>query len=402
MTGASPLSDPTDAEAIEAEVGERVEATLEEERRTSYLELFFDLVFVFAITQVTSLILSDTSAAGFAKSLLVLGLIWWAWSGFAWMTNTIDVEDLVTRVAVLVAMAAVFMVALTIPDAYGDDGVWFGSAYLAVLVLNVALYVRGTKGDPELLRSVLRLAPFFLAGPACVLIGGFLEHDARVALWILGIAVNMAGALDAGGRTWRVSASHFAERHALFVIIALGESIVAIGVGAAEAKRDLVLAGAILAALAGSFVLWWTYFEWTARAVERALHRRTDPRERGRVARDIFTFGHFPMIAGIVLFAVGAKKAVGHGDEPLSSAGRFALGAGIAVYLLAMAAGRYRLIRSVAWERVGAAAAVALIAWLAGELAAAALLAVVTAVVALAVVAEAVRLREMRARIRDA
>jgi low temperature requirement protein LtrA len=200
--------------SFEAAVEERVEEEREEERRTSYLELFFDLVFVFAITQVTALILSDTSAAGFARSLLMLALVWWAWSGFAWMTNSIDIDDRVTRVAMLVAMAAVFMMAFAIPAAFEGDGEWFGAAYLAVAVLNILLYLRGAKDDAELFRSVARLAPFFLLGPVLAFVGGFLDGGVRNGLWVAAVLVNLVGALDAGGRVWRVSAAHFAERHA--------------------------------------------------------------------------------------------------------------------------------------------------------------------------------------------
>jgi low temperature requirement protein LtrA len=371
-----------------------------EERRTSYLELFFDLVVVFAITQVTSLVLSDTSAAGFARSLLVLALVWFAWSGFAWMTNAIDVESIFVRVSVLVGMAATFMMAFAVPGAYGEDGAWFGASYLGLVVVNIALYINGARPYPELLRAVLRLAPFFLVSPVLLLVGGLLEGNVRVVVWIAAIAFNVAGALDAGRSTWRVSPSHFAERHALFVIIALGESIVAIGVGALESHRDLTLAAAILAALAGTFTLWWAYFDFIAPAVERALRRVQGAGERGRLARDLFTFVHFPIIAGIVLFAVAAKKAVAHGDEPLSGAGRFALGAGLAIFLVGFALGRYRVVRTIAWERLGAAAGAILLSWLAADLAAAALIALATLVVAIALAAETVRLKELRTRIR--
>jgi low temperature requirement protein LtrA len=297
-------------------------------------------------------------------------------------------------------MAATFFMALAVPDAYGEDGAWFGSAFFALLVLNVVLYLRGTRRDRELQRSVARLAAFFLVGPTLTLAGGLVDGEWRTGLWLAGFAVNLAGALDAGRSTWRVSPAHFAERHALFVIIALGESIVAIGVGALEAERGLMLAGAILAALAGTFALWWAYFDFAASAIERGLRRATDPVSRGRAARDVFTFLHFPMVAGIVLFAVAAKKAVAHGDEPLGAAGRFALGAGLALVLLAFAIGRFRLIRSIAWERIGAAAGIALAVWLGVEVAASGLIAIAVGVLAAALAVEAYRLREFRRRIR--
>jgi low temperature requirement protein LtrA len=388
------------AESVAAEDTAELEEELEE-RRTSYLELFFDLVVVFAITQVTSLVLSDTSAGGFARSLLVLSLVWWAWSGFAWMTNAIDVESVFVRSAMLVGMAATFMMAFAVPGAYGEDGPWFGASYLGLSVVNIALYINGARPYPELLRAVLRLTPFFLVSPVLLLAGGLLDGDARVGVWIGAIAFYVVGALDAGRSTWRVSPSHFAERHALFVIIALGESVVAIGIGALESHRDLTLAAAILAALAGTFTLWWAYFDFIAPAVERALRRAQGAAERGRLARDLFTFVHFPIVAGIVLFAVAAKKAVAHGDEPLSGAGRFALGAGLAIFLVGFALGRYRVVRTIAWERLGAAAGAVLLSWLAPDLAAAGVIAGAALIVATALAVEAVRLRDMRTRVRS-
>ncbi|MFN0154388.1 MAG: low temperature requirement protein A [Gaiella sp.] len=365
------------------EPGEGVEMVTDEERRTSYLELFFDLVVVFAITQVAALILSDTSAAGFARSTLVLGLVWWAWSGFAWMTNAIDIDDRVTKLSMLLAMAATFMLAFAIPGAYAGDGAWLGSAFLAIGVLNVWLYLRGSRHDRELQRSVARLAPFFLGGPVLVFGGGLVDGHARDVLWVVAILVNLAGALDAGGRVWRVSASHFAERHALFVIIALGESIVAIGAGAIDGERRLALAVAMLVAFAGTAGLWWAYFGFVAGAVERALHRHDDPRTRGLLARNVFTFAHFPIILGIVFFAVAAKKVVAHPDEPLSDAGRLALGVGLALMLGGLTLGRWFVVRTIAAKRLLAGALVLAAAWFLDDLDATVVLAIAVAILML-------------------
>jgi low temperature requirement protein LtrA len=389
----APVPAPLTEEPSSSEVAE------EAERRTSYVELFFDLVFVFAITQVASLILSDTSAAGFARSLLLLALIWWVWSGYAWMTNAIDVDDRVTRLSVLIGMAGAFFMAFAVPGAYGDDGAWFGASYLSVFVLNLWLYVRGLRDDPVVRRSVLRLAPFFFVGPCLVLAGGLVDGNARWIIWVIAFTITMIGTIDAGQSEWHVSPSHFAERHALFLIIALGESIIAIGTGAIDAERDLALAGAMLVAFAGTAALWWAYFAWVVTAGERVLRKAESHRQRGRLARDIFTYFHLPMIAGIVLFAVAAKKAVGHGTDPLGPAGRFALGAGVGMFLLAFVAGRFRAIRLIAWERLLGAVAVALAAWLLDDLASAALIAVVVAIVAIALTVESIRLRELRAKV---
>jgi len=376
------------------------EETLEEEeRKTSYLELFFDLVFVFAITQVTSLILEDTSAAGFARSALLLGLVWWAWSAYAWMTNAIDMESSVARLIVLAGMVGAFFMALAVPDAYQDEGAWFAVPYFAVRALNTALYVWGVRDDPAQLRAMLRLAPWFSTAALVALAGGFADGDARAYVWLTSLAIDVVGALTVARAGFRVSSSHFAERYALIVIIALGESIVAIGIGTASLERDWTFAAAVAIAFAGVAVLWWTYFDFTVTAVARSL-RRASPEARGPLARDVFTFFHYPIVFGIILYAVAAKKTLSEPSEPLSEAGRWALGLGFAFFLLGFVLARYRAIRRVAWERLAAATAALLAAATLGGVDALATLGVVIAIVAVAVGIEAARLREIRASVR--
>ena len=366
----------------------------EEERRTSYLELFFDLVFVFAITQVTSLLLGDTSAAGFARSALILGLIWWAWSGFTWMTNAIDIESQVTRLLFLAGMAGAFFVALAVPHAYGDEGAWFACAYAFIRVLNLALYGWGLKDRPAQLAALLRLAPFFLLAPALVVAGGIVDGSTlRTALWAASIAVDVAGVLAAGGENdWRVSPAHFAERYALIVIIALGESIVAIGAGTGALPRDGMFALSVTIAFAGVAALWWAYFGFVSGAVERAL-QRASPSRRGPLARDVFTIFHYPMVLGIVFFAVAAKKVLAHPEDALSRAGRAALGLGVAFFLAGFLLGRWRIVRTIGWERAGAAVLTLVAVVVLRSAPAVVLLATVTAVVVAAVVAERLRYR---------
>ena len=368
----------------------------EEERKTSYLELFFDLVFVFAITQVTSLILEDTSPAGFARSALVLGLIWWAWSAYAWMTNAIDIQNAVTRLIVLAAMAAAFFVALAVPDAYQDEGMWFAVAYFTVRVLNSALFSWGVRHDPGQLRATFRLAPWFLIAAFVALAGGFADGDNRAYFWLASLAIDVVGTLTVARAEWRVSPSHFAERFALIVIIALGESIVAIGLGTANLERDWTFAAAVVIAFAGVAALWWAYFDFTATAAERSL-RRASPGARGPLARDVFTFFHYPMVLGIILYAVAAKKTLADPSKPLSEAGRWALGLGVAFFLLGFVLARFRVIRRVAWERIGAGVAALLAAVLLDGPDALVTLTIVIAILVVSVGIETVRLREIRA-----
>ncbi len=378
---------------VEQLVGPETEA--EQERRTSYLELFFDLVFVFAITQVTTLILDDPSAAGFARGVLVLWLVWWAWGGYAWMTNAISIESRGVRIAFLGVTLGCFFVALAVPGAYGDNGLWFVVPYFAVRVAHIGLYVWGLRLAPEHQAAIRKLAPWFLVAPCVVLLGGFLEGDARVALWLGAAAIDIAGALNVSNAGFRVSAAHFAERYGLFIIIALGESIVAIGLGASEAPRDALFAASVTIAFVGVAALWWAYFDFLALGAERALARLPIDR-RGPMARDIFSFFHFAFVLGIILFAVGAKKTLEHPDESLSPAGRWALGLGAAVYMLGSVLGRFRAIRRLAWERAAGAAAALLCVAVLDSLHAVWLLAVVTCILGAVVTVESARLREFR------
>jgi low temperature requirement protein LtrA len=374
------------------------EAEEEAERKTSYLELFFDLVFVFAITQVTTLIIEDTSAAGFARAALVLFLVWWAWGGYAWMTNAIDVESFGVRLGFLAATAGSFLMALSVPHAFDDQGEWFAGPFLFVRVLHIALYVWGLRTDRAHQAAIKRLAPWFLVAPAFVLAGALVDDPARTWLWVVAVAIDATGALRVSEAGFRISPSHFAERYALFIIIALGESIVAMGVGAADLERDLTFAFAAIVAFVGAAIIWWAYFDIPARAADRILHA-LPPEKRAPHARDVFSFFHYPMVLGIIFFAVAAKKTLEHPGDPLSEAGRTALGFGIAVYLVGFVLARLRAIRRVAWERGVGAGAVIAAALILADLDALALLAVVIGILALALVVEALRLREVRARI---
>ena len=372
------------------------------EQRTSYLELFFDLVFVFAITQVTTLISAHPTAGGFARAALVLGIVWWAWSGYAWLTNAIDIESFGVRMAMLVATLGSFFVALAVPHAFDTQGVWFAVPYLGVRILHIVLYVWGLRGDPAHQAAVRRLAPWFLVAPFVLLAGGIVSGTGlRTALWGVSLAIDVAGALGVGRSAsgFRVSPSHFAERYALFVIIALGESIVAIGIGAAHEHRNATFAVAVAAAFAGAAALWWAYFDFVAIAAERSL-RFVAPELRGPRARDVFTFFHFPQVLGIIFFAVGAKDTLAAPLEHLSRPGRAALALGFSLPLLGTTLARFRITHHIAWERVAGMAGAVLAGLFLGGIDAVWVLLVFVAVLVATIAAEMLRLREARRRIR--
>jgi low temperature requirement protein LtrA len=372
----------------------------EEARKTSYLELFFDLVFVFAFTQVTALILEDTSAQGFLRAALVLAMVWWAWSAYAWMTNAIDIDNAVTRLIMFAAMAAGFFMAISVPDAFQDEAAWFAVAYFVVRVLQATLYAWGVRSDPGNLRAVLRLAPWFLLAALVALAGGFVDPDYRAWIWLGSLVIDVVGTLTVARAEWRVSPSHFAERFALIVIIALGESIVAIGIATSSLERDATYALSVLVAFAGVAALWWAYFDFTAVAAERSL-RRASPSARRPLARDVFTYFHYPVVLGIILYAVAAKKTLEHPLDPLSGAGRWALGVGIAIFLCSFALMRFRVVRRVAWERLAAAVVALVLAVALDGTDALVTLGVAISVLVLSVAVETARLHDFRAALRE-
>jgi low temperature requirement protein LtrA len=231
------------------------------------------------------------------------------------------------------------------------------------------------------------------------LIGGFADPDYRAWIWLASLVIDVVGTLMVAAADWRVSPSHFAERYALIVIIALGESIVAIGIGTSDLERDATYALSVVVAFAGVAAMWWAYFDFTAVAAERSL-RRASPAARGPLARDVFTFFHYPVVLGIIFYAVAAKKTLEHPLDPLSEAGRWALGLGVAAFLCAFALMRFRVLRRIAWERLGAAAVVLVVAVSLDGTDAIVTLGVVILVLVLSVAVETARLHEIRAALR--
>jgi low temperature requirement protein LtrA len=371
----------------------------DEEHRVTPLELFFDLVFVFAITQVTSLLADDPTWSGVLRGMLVLAALWWAWAGYSWLTSTMDVDEGGVRLAMLASMGAMLVVALAVPNAFGDDAVLFGVAYLLVRLLHVVLYAIVSRDDPDLSGAVLRFAPTAILGASLLILAGFLEGDQRIAVWAVALAIDYAGpALIAGGRGWRIAPEHFAERHGLIILIALGESIIAIGVGAGFELAPGVIAAAALGIVVVS-ALWWLYFD-VAAILARGRLLQARGVEQALLARDSYSYLHLPMLAGIVLFALGLKTTLGDVGEALDTVPAVGLCGGAALYLLAHIAFLLRTTGRVFRRRtVGAVVLLGLVP-VAVAMPALAALALVSAVCSLVVVYEVLRHREHRVQVR--
>jgi low temperature requirement protein LtrA len=368
-------------------------------QRVTPLELFFDLVFVFAITQVTGFLSDQPTWGGLLRGVFLLGALWWAWAAYAWLTNTLNPEEGAVRLAVFGAIGAMLIVALATPKAFGAGGVVFAVAYFIVRALHLVLYTIAGRGDPDLLRAVVRIVPTATIGPGLLILAGFLEGAPQMAIWGAALAVDYLGVLVGHMRGWRVSPEHFVERHGLVIIIALGESIVAIGVGAAGLPLTL---GVILAALLGMAVvaaIWWSYFDWLVFITQARLTEATGE-ARAALARDLYSYLHLPMVAGIVLFALGLKKTLADVGGSLPAIPALGLCGGVALYLLAHVALRLRI--GGGWGRGRPVAAVVLsgLIPLAGAMQAITVLGIVAAVCATLIAYEAIRHRQSRAWIR--
>ena len=387
-----------------------------EEARVTPIELFFDLVFVFSLTQVTALMGHDLSGHAILRGLLVLALLWWCWVGYAWLGNVVQAEEGLGRAAMFSAMAAMFVMALAVPEAFDDlpgglDGpVVVACAYLAVRLLHLAMFwlAARTEDDRGLRVQLLRFMPSLFGSTAILLIASQLEGTAQTLAWVGVILVDYVGVMLAGASGWRLrSASHFAERHGLIVIVALGESIVAIGVGVAGIAISWpIIVGAVLG-LAVAASVWWAYFDVVSIVAERVL-RRLQGVERTRMARDAYSYLHLPMVAGIALLALGIEQVleqVGHtSDGELSrSLPAVPLGAlygGVVLFLVAHAAFKYRTWHQVTVRRLVVAGLLVALVPAAMELPALAALGLLAAVMVAMIATEAVRYSEVREQIR--
>ncbi len=367
--------------------------------RVTPLELFFDLVFVLALTQCTALMARTPTWQGLLKGLLVLGMLWWSWVGYAWLTSVVDPEEGAVRLAMFAAMAAFLVAALCVPGAFGSEALLFACAYAAVRTAHIVLFMLASRGDSALRRSVLGLAASTAVGAGLLLAAAFTSGAFQLGLWGLALLLDAGGPYLFGAEGWRLVPGHFAERHGAVLIIALGESIVAIGVGA----KATIAAGVVVAGVLGVVVaatLWWAYFDVVAIVAARRLAKAREGRERNEIARDSYSYLHFPMVAGIALIAVGLKRTIEGVDEPLKLVPAAALLGGAAMYLLAHVAFRMRNMRSLNWRRL--ACAVVLLALLpAGAVLPALATLGILAVLLVALIAyEALRYAEARDRVR--
>jgi low temperature requirement protein LtrA len=366
-----------------------VEAPAAVERRTSSVELFWDLVFVFAVTQVSTLLAHDLTWKGFGRAMLVLALVWWAWSAFVWVTNAHDPRASHVRALLFLAMILTFVVALAVPQAFGDDATIFVLAYAAVRFLHLGLYVDAARRGNASFSAIAGFGTTVVIGMVLLFVGSELSDPARTILWVA------AAAIDYAGPAWltrerlvalqRVAVAHFAERYSLFIIICLGESIIAVGLGATGRELDAELVAGAALSLLVTIGLWWTYFASVADAAEERLRTHPQP---VLAAADGYSYVHLLLVAGIIVFAVGARNAVEHVADPLSDPARLAFCGGVALYLAGNVGFALRMLGSLNVDKLAAAVACLAVFAAGGELDAWATAALVAGVLGVLVLRE--------------
>jgi low temperature requirement protein LtrA len=337
------------------------------EQRVAPLELFFDLVYVFAVTQLSHLLLDHLSVRGVLETLLLLLAVWWVWVYTAWFTNWFDPDRLPVRLVLVAVMLASLLMSVAIPEAFGERGLMFALAYVAIQVGRTAFAMLALRkslgGSHPLSRTFQRILTWFVGSGVVWIIGGLLGGEARYALWLLALAIDYSGPVvgyyvPGLGRSrtgeWTIEGGHFAERCQLFVIIALGESILVTGTTFAEIEVSAVAVLAFVVAFLGSVALWWIYFSRHAEAARETISSSEDP---GRLARSAYTYFHLPMVAGIIAIAAADELTVAHPGEPGTLASITLTLGGTALFLAGQAFFKWAVFGVLSWSRAVAVAA---------------------------------------------
>ncbi len=406
--------------ATEPATGSKMRTTTSESRVTA-LELFFDLVFVFAVTQVTSLLAANMSALGILQGLLVLALLWWCWVGYSWLGNVVQADEGWTRVTMFAAMIAMFVLALCVPEAFDDAPgglnapIVLGICYLLVRSLHLLAFwlAAGAVADRGLRRQLRKFTPSMLGSSALLLLASHWdgqEHRFLVTgIWLAVVVVDYGGTIAGGSSGWRLDApAHFAERHGLVIIVALGESLIAMGATVAQVPLSLPIIAATMLGLIIAGCLWWAYFDVVALRAEQALTDTTGE-QRTRLARDAYSYLHLPMITGIILVALGLKKTLTAVGQPgadlhlsLKPLEATVLFCGAALYLLAQVALRWRITRTLSRQRLATAVLLLAATPASTQLPALAALAAITLTLVALISYETLRYAEFRDQVRHA
>ncbi len=322
-----------------------------DDQPVSFAELFFDLIFVFSVTQVVHLLHGSFDLVHLGQAVLVFWLVWWAWTQFTWALNAADTKHNWILIAVLVATALAFFMAVSVPQSFTDHGWWFATSYVAVRSIGIILYLWVTGADPKMRSAVRMFALLSIAGLISALMGGILGGAAQYWLWGLTILLDIVAA-GIGGRNshWNLHVTHFTERHGLFIIIALGETLIVAASAAASEPWEgkLVIVSALAVGITS--VMWWHYFYRLKDKMEHAL-ASSSPAKQGAMGRDVYSLLHFPLVCGLIIYTTAIEEAMLHPAGVFSSEGRIALSVGIFLFSMSLVITFFRATGKVLYFR---------------------------------------------------
>ena len=331
------------------------------DRSVSPVELLWDLVFVFAITQVGTLLSRELTWQGFGRSMLVLAFVWWAWSAFVWVANAEDAESPVFLLTLLAALVLIFISGLAIPHAFGERATLFALTYAGVRFMHLGLYAHSARQGHASWEAIAGFSLTVTVGMILLVAGSLLALSWQIALWAIAAVIDYAGPLLTRRRLrglQAVAVAHIADRYGAFIIICLGESMGAIGLSATGEPVTTVLVATVALGLLITIGLWWTYFGRTAGAAAARLRDHVEP---VIAASDAYAYIHVALVAGIIIFATGMRHACLNVDSPLAASARLAISGGLALYLVGHLAFAARLLGGVRYEKLAAAAALLVI-----------------------------------------
>ena len=322
-----------------------------DDQKVTFVELFFDLVFVFSVTQVVSLLHKDLSWITVGQAILVFWLVWWGWGQFTWALNAANTTHHFVQIAVLMAAAIALFMGISLPGAFQDRALWFAISYILVRLIGLILFSLVSLEDPAMRGAVRTWTLLSITGIIAIVAGGYMGGAAQYVLWGLAIVLDIFAANVSGqAEGWKIQPDHFSERHGLFVIIALGETLIVAASEVTEAilTFNLVVVGVLVVAI--TCALWWSYFVRAKPVLDHAL-KSSQGGKRSTMARDVYSMLHFPMLFGVIAYAALVEEAVADPGEPLPLAGRAMLALAVVLFVGGMAVALWRATGNPVWAR---------------------------------------------------
>ena len=324
-----------------------------DDQAVSFAELFFDLVFVFSVTQVVHLLHGAFDWIHVGRAILVFWLVWWAWTQFTWALNAANTEHHLVQLGTIVATVFAFFIAVSVPQTFTEFSWWFAISYVAVRSIGLLIYLWVSWGNVKMRTAVKTFSTFSISGLVAVLVGGIMGGEAQYWFWGLAIFLDvLAATIGANNDGWGLYPKHFAERHGLFVIIVLGETLIVAASAVAEESWNSHLLLISMLAVGITACLWWLYFVRIKGCLEHAMHHK-EGAEQSSLGRDVFSLWHFPMLCGLIIYAYAIEEAMVHPDEAMTMQARLALSIGIMFYSMSIVISFWRATGKILFLRAG-------------------------------------------------